>query len=135
MDKDGYFKAAREAAQKAGRLLEESMDELQEIFFKGSVDLVTNLDDQSQRLIFNHLSDSFPDHDFLAEEGLCKDKGAEFRWIIDPLDGTTNYAHKFPVFCVSIALEWKGEVVLGTIYSPISEEMFHAAKGEGAFLI
>lgn len=134
MSLEGYLKAAKEAAQKAGRFLKESIDNTKEIIFKGSVDLVTNLDNQSQSMIFKYLSDSFPDHDFLAEEGLSEERGAEFRWIIDPLDGTTNYAHKFPVFTVSIALERKSEVVLGVIYDPMREEMFTALRGEGAFL-
>lgn len=134
MNTEKYLEAAREAAQKAGRMLRKNIDKCREIFFKGTVDLVTNFDNQSQRIIFIHLSTCFPDHDFLAEEGLRKEKGAEFRWIIDPLDGTTNYAHSFPVLCVSVALEWKGEIVLGVIYDPMREEMFSAVKGEGAFL-
>lgn len=129
-----YLKAAKRAAQKAGQFLKESIDSAQEITFKGSVDLVTNLDKQSQSMIFKYLSDSFPGHDFLAEEGLSEEKGAEFRWIIDPLDGTTNYAHKFPIFTVSIALEKESKAVLGVIYDPMREEMFTALKGEGAFL-
>ncbi len=129
-----YLKAAKESALRAGRFLKESMDDAQEIFFKGSIDLVTNVDNQSQGMIFQYLSDRFPDHDFLAEEGLSEERGAEFRWIIDPLDGTTNYAHKFPNFTVSIALEKRKEVVLGVIYDPMREEMFYAVKEEGAFL-
>jgi myo-inositol-1(or 4)-monophosphatase len=134
MSLERYLSAAKEAAQSAGRFLKENIDAVQEIIFKGSVDLVTNLDNQSQSMIFKHLSDSFPDHDFLAEEGLSKERGAEYRWIIDPLDGTTNYAHKFPIFTVSIALERKKEVVLGVVYDPTREEMFTALKGGGAFL-
>lgn len=134
MSLEKYLKAAKGAAQKAGQFLKDSIDSAQEITFKGSVDLVTNLDKQSQSMIFKCLSDSFPGHDFLAEEGLSEEKGAEFRWIIDPLDGTTNYAHKFPIFTVSIALEKENGVVLGVIYDPLREEMFTALKGEGAFL-
>ena len=129
-----YLEAAKEAAQKAGRILRENIDKSSEIFFKGTVDLVTNFDNQSQKAIFKHLSSCFPRHDFLAEEGLSKQKGAGFRWIIDPLDGTTNYAHNFPIFFVSIALERKGEIVLGVVYDPMRKEMFSAIKGEGAFL-
>jgi len=129
-----YLEAAKEAAQKAGRILRENIDKSSEIFFKGTVDLVTNFDNQAQKAILKHLSSCFPSHDFLAEEGLSKQEGAGFRWIIDPLDGTTNYAHHFPIFCVSIALERKGEIVLGVVYDPMRKEMFSGLKGEGAFL-
>ncbi|NOR53034.1 MAG: inositol monophosphatase [Candidatus Aminicenantes bacterium] len=131
---DGYMEAAREAARKAGVVLRENIDETSEIFFKGDIDLVTNFDNQSQSIILEHLSKYFPDHDFLAEEGLSEDKGAEFQWIIDPLDGTTNYAHNFPVFTVSIALAENREIVLGVVYDPMREEMFSAIKGESAYL-
>jgi len=134
MNTKRYLQAAKEAAQKAGRILKENIDKSSKIFFKGTVDLVTNFDNQSQKEIFKHLSSCFPGHDFLAEEGLSKQEGSGFRWIIDPLDGTTNYAHNFPIFCVSIALERKGEVVLGVVYDPMRKEMFSAIKGEGAFL-
>jgi myo-inositol-1(or 4)-monophosphatase len=134
MNTGRYLEAAKEAAQKAGRILRENIDKSSKIFFKGTVDLVTNFDNQSQRAIFEHLSSCFPGHDFLAEEGLSKQEGSGFRWIIDPLDGTTNYAHNFPVFCVSIALETKGEVVIGVVYDPMRKEMFSAKKGGGAFL-
>lgn len=134
MNMDRYLEAAKDAAQKAGRILRENIDKSSTIFFKGTVDLVTNFDNQSQEAIFKHLSSCFPGHDFLAEEGLNKEEGAGFRWIFDPLDGTTNYAHNFPIFCVSIALERKGEIVLGVVYDPMRKEMFSAIKGEGAFL-
>ena len=134
MSKKRYIQAAKEAALKGGRFLKANLDHSGEIFYKGAVDLVTNFDTQAQRMIMDYLSESFPDHDYLAEEGLSQEKGAEFRWIIDPLDGTTNYAHGFPVFTVSIALEKKGELILGMIYDPMREEMFSAEKGEGAFL-
>ncbi len=131
---DKYLKAAKEAAHKAGRMLKENFHEAREISFKGVVDLVTNFDNQSQKIIFQHLSRCFPDHDFLAEEGLDKTRGSEFQWIIDPLDGTTNYAHSFPVFTVSVALEAKGEVTLGVVYDPMREDTFWAIKGDGAYL-
>ena len=134
MNMDKTIQAAREAALKAGQMLRENIGQSSEISYKGAIDLVTNFDTQAQGVIFDHLSSCFPDHDYLAEEGLSQKKGAEFRWIIDPLDGTTNYAHHFPVFTVSIALQREGEVVLGLIYDPMREEIFSAVKGEGAFL-
>jgi myo-inositol-1(or 4)-monophosphatase len=134
MSWDKYLEAAKEAAWRAGRMLKKNIDASREVSFKGVIDLVTNFDNQSQRMILKRLSAIFPDHGFLAEEGLSETKGSEFQWIIDPLDGTTNYAHRFPVFTVSIALEAKGEVVVGVVYDPMREETFWAAKGEGAFL-
>jgi len=129
-----YLKVSEEAARKAGRLLKENINKSDEIYYKGAVDLVTPFDTKAQRTIFDHLSSFFPDHDYLAEEGLSQNKGAEMRWIIDPLDGTTNYAHHYPVFTISIALERKSEIVLGLVYDPMREEMFSALKGKGAFL-
>jgi len=134
MNRKRYLEEALKAAQKAGRMLKKNIDACREISFKGVVDLVTNFDNQSQRMIFKHLSNVFPGHGFLAEEGLSDSKGSEFQWIIDPLDGTTNYAHSFPVFTVSIALEEKDEIIVGVVYDPMREEIFWAAKGEGAFL-
>jgi len=125
---------SEEAARKAGRLLKENINKSNEIFYKGAVDLVTPFDTKAQRTIFDHLSSFFPDHDYLAEEGLSQNKGAETRWIIDPLDGTTNYAHHYPVFTISIALERKSKIVMGLVYDPMREEMFSALKGKGAFL-
>lgn len=134
MSWDKYLEAAKEAAWRAGRMLKKNIDASREVSFKGIIDLVTNFDNQSQGMILKHLSTIFPDHGFLAEEGLSETKGSEFQWIIDPLDGTTNYAHGFPVFTVSIALEAKGKVVVGVVYDPMRGETFWTAKGEGAFL-
>lgn len=134
MNMDKYLKEAEKIAQKTGGMLRKNINTSPEIFFKGVVDLVTDFDNRAQGMIFDHLSACFPDHDFMGEEGLSKDRGEEFRWIIDPLDGTTNYAHGFPIFCVSIALEWKEEIILGVVYDPMRGEMFSALKEEGAFL-
>jgi len=129
-----YLEAAVDAAREAGQMLKENLNVSREISFKGDVDLVTNFDNQSQKMIFDRLSTKFADHDFIAEEGLEQEKGGDFRWIFDPLDGTTNYAHRFPIFTVSIALEWKGQVICGVVYDPMRDEMFTGIKGEGAFL-
>ncbi|MFP4081745.1 MAG: inositol monophosphatase family protein [Candidatus Aminicenantes bacterium] len=131
---DKYLKEAEAAARKAGKMLKENLNAAAQIVYKGAVDLVTNFDNQSQKMIFDHLSSCFPDHGFMAEEGLDKARGKEFRWVFDPLDGTTNYAHGFPVFCISVAMERKNEVVLGLVYDPMREEMFSAVRGGGAFL-
>lgn len=134
MDLGKHLRVAKDAAFQAGKMLKQNSCTSQEIHFKGAVDLVTDFDKRSQDIIFEHLSKHFTDHDFLAEENLRKERGSEFCWIIDPIDGTTNYAHNFPVFCVSIALAFKDETKLGVIYDPMREEMFTAVKGQGAAL-
>jgi myo-inositol-1(or 4)-monophosphatase len=129
-----FLEEARGAALEAGRMLRAGMDEGREISYKGAVDLVTNFDHRAQDLIFGRLSTAFPGHGFQAEEGLSRKAEAEFCWVFDPLDGTTNFAHRFPVFTVSIALEYRGRVILGVVYDPMREEIFQAAEGEGAML-
>jgi len=129
-----FLKVAKDAALKAGKMLRENFDEAREVSFKGEINLVTHFDSLSQSLIHKHISSRFPEHDFLAEEGLSREEGAEYRWLIDPLDGTTNFAHKFPVFCISIALERNREINLGVVYDPLRNEMFWAETGQGSFL-
>jgi len=129
-----HLEAAKAAALEAGELLRGDFHRLGEVQFKGEINLVTASDHASQDLIFGRLSSRFPDHDFLAEEGLKKLGGAAFRWVFDPLDGTTNFAHRFPVFCVSIALEGEGRLVCGVVHNPMSGETFWAESGEGAWL-
>jgi myo-inositol-1(or 4)-monophosphatase len=132
--RDEFLEAAKAAAREAGGLLRENVDKRGEIMFKGTVDLVTHFDRKSQEMIFRRLSAAFPGHGFLAEEGLSLPGTSDCRWIIDPIDGTTNFAHTFPVFCVSIALEQKGVVAVGVIYDPMRDELFEAVRGRGAFL-
>jgi myo-inositol-1(or 4)-monophosphatase len=129
-----FLGVAREAALEAGRMLRSGMDEGREISYKGVLDLVTNFDHRAQELIFSRLSRVFPSHGFLAEEGLNRGEREDFRWVFDPLDGTTNFAHRFPVFTVSIALEHQGRVILGVVFDPMRNELFQAVEGEGAFL-
>jgi len=130
-----HFEAAAvEVAREAGRLLKNRFHESHQVKYKGEIDLVTEADGMAEELIVGRIASSWPSHDILAEENHGKTSGAAFRWIIDPLDGTTNYAHGYPVFCVSIALEQEGEVILGVIYNPMLEELFVAAKNGGAFL-
>lgn len=134
----GEFSAALEAARRtaaeAGELLRGFYSRSGEVRFKGETNLVTDADTASQDLIYDRLSRAFPGHDFLAEEGLERLSGADFRWIVDPLDGTTNFAHRLPVFCVSIGLEHRGAPVCGVVFNPMSGEMFWAERGGGAFL-
>jgi myo-inositol-1(or 4)-monophosphatase len=125
---------AMDLARKSGALLKEKFNQKHEIHYKGEINLVTEADKMSEDLIITAISRNFPDHGILSEESPVINGAGKLRWIIDPLDGTTNYAHGYPVFCVSIALEKEGEVILGVVYDPMREEMFVAQRGEGAYL-
>lgn len=127
-------KAAVTAAKEAGALLKKHLGDAGRVEFKGAVDIVTEMDRRAESLIKDRLGAAFPDYATLAEESDATETGSERRWIIDPLDGTTNYAHGFPFFCVSIALEDSGGVVLGVVYDPMLDEIFTAEKGGGAYL-
>ncbi len=129
-----FLPAAREAAEAAGRMLRRGLDEAKDIAYKSAVDLVTNFDRLAQDVIVNRISTAYPQHAFLAEEGLRPSASAEFLWVIDPLDGTTNFAHGLPVFTVSIGLMHGGAPVLGVVFDPVREDMFTAAAGGGARL-
>lgn len=104
------------------------------IEYKGEADLVTEADRASEALISARIRSLWPDHDIIGEEGTRTESGSDWRWYVDPLDGTTNFAHGFPVFCVSMALEYRGERVAGVIYDPTRDELFAASKKGGAFL-
>lgn len=123
-------------AREAGALLKENFGKTQEIGYKGRIDLVTEMDRRSEELIISSLRASFPGDGFLAEErgGEAGSGQSDRLWIIDPLDGTVNYAHEYPVFSVSIALQAKGELVVGAVYNPLLDEMYAARKGGGATL-
>jgi myo-inositol-1(or 4)-monophosphatase len=121
-------------ATEAGKILRDNFGRNIIVSHKGQIDLVTEIDLLSEKFIKEQILSHYPRHQILAEEGgLTADK-SEYLWIIDPLDGTTNYAHGYPVFAVSIALEYAGEVVLGVVYDPMREELFVAEKGAGATL-
>lgn len=125
---------AQNLAREAGRLLGEKLTGHNPVYYKGTIDLVTEADRMSEELILAQISRRYPDHGILSEESAQKNEQAMMRWIIDPLDGTTNYAHGFPFFCVSIALEKEGIVVLGVVYDPLRDELFTASRGGGAYL-
>ncbi|MBS0263171.1 MAG: inositol monophosphatase [Planctomycetes bacterium] len=129
-----FVAVAQEAARAAGRILQDWAGRFT-VSEKGPADLVTEADVASQTAIFELLHAKFPEHGFLGEEGLSQPAGAgEFRWIVDPLDGTSNYVHRFPYYAVSIGLEHRRELVGGVIYDPTRDEMFAAARGAGATL-
>jgi myo-inositol-1(or 4)-monophosphatase len=125
---------AVDLARKSGALLKEKFSQTHKIQYKGEINLVTEADKMSEDLIIAAISQKFPDHGILSEESPAITGAGKLRWIIDPLDGTTNYAHGYPVFCVSIALENEGTIVLGVIYDPMREEMFVAVRGGGLYL-
>jgi len=133
---DNFLETAIKAARTAGAFILENLGKISndDIDIKQRSDFVTYVDRESEQLIINTIKDVFPGHHFLAEESLKDADGHEYRWIIDPLDGTTNFIHSYPAFCVSIALEHKNEIILGVIFDPQKNELFTAEKGTGAFL-
>ena len=138
-----FVGTAEEIAREAGALLRDFYHRGVATEYKGDVDLVTEADRASEKLIGERLKSAFPSHGIYGEEGTRSGLDKEFRWYIDPLDGTTNFAHGFPAFCVVLGCEQRGpglaadedgEMVAGVIYDPLRDEMFSAAKGEGAML-
>lgn len=133
MNTKRFLEAAIEAAHLAGNYIEKKRENVNHIQFKGAIDLVTEVDLNSEKMILNHLQQHFPDHAFLTEEAGKIESDSPFRWIIDPIDGTTNFAHGFPVYCVSIALYHKDEPIVGVVNDCSRQELYYAQKGEGAF--
>lgn len=131
---DGAREIAVRAALEAGAILRGRLSQTREVAYKGVIDLVTDADRASETLIAERIQGAFPDHGFLGEEGTRGALDAEFGWVVDPLDGTTNYAHSYPHFAVSIGLERRGQVVLGVVYDPMRDELFVAERGRGAEL-
>lgn len=138
-----FAEIAAEIAREAGALLREFYNKGVQAEYKGDVDLVTAADRASEKLIAARLSERLPEHGVYGEEGTRAGLDAEYRWYVDPLDGTTNFAHGFPFFCVSMGLERRakglpadadGEIVAGVVYEPLRDELFAAERGKGAFL-
>lgn len=125
-------------ARDAGRILAERLGHSNQIIYKGAINIVTEADLAAERFIIERIQTHHPRHAVLAEEsGASRQEPgerSEWRWIIDPLDGTTNYSHGYPCFCVSIALERAGQIVIGVIYDPLRDELFAAERGAGATL-
>jgi len=121
-------------AREAGALLIEYFDRNIKIEYKGDADLVTAADRKSEALIRERIREHWPGHDVVGEEGGFHDTGSEYRWYVDPLDGTTNFAHGFPVFCVSLGLERRDEMIAGVCFDPTRNELFAAERSAGAYL-
>ncbi len=136
MKENEFLTAAVKAASLAGKIILNNLGKISkgDIDIKQTSDFVTHVDRDSEQVIIKTIKEKFPAHSFLAEESLKEAKTDGFRWIIDPLDGTTNFIHGYPVFSVSIALEYKQEIILGVIFDPLKKELFTAEKGKGAFL-
>jgi myo-inositol-1(or 4)-monophosphatase len=131
---ESYLNTAAEIAREAGALLAQLFKRPQEIFYKRPSDLVTEADRRSEALIVERLRSYFPKHAVVSEEGGGQKTDSDYCWYVDPLDGTTNFAHGFPVFCTTLGLAYRGEVVAGVVYDPLRDEMFAAERGSGAYL-
>ena len=129
-----FRKVATQAALKGGEIVQRCRGRVKRVVYKGVVNLVTEADRLSEDAIIEIIRKNFPEHNILTEESKGYEKESDYKWIIDPLDGTTNYAHGFPVYCISIALEKEGEIILGVVYNPVLDELFVAEKDRGVFL-
>src|ERR1035441_4636586 len=125
-----YLDAAVEAARAAGDLLRQNFHRPLRVNAAEAHDIKLEIDVQTQDLITKLLLNKFPQHALYGEEGIVGDQSSEHQWVVDPLDGTVNYYYGIPHFCVSIALRFKGEIIVGVIYDPIREELWTAQKGE-----
>ncbi|MGH9661525.1 MAG: inositol monophosphatase family protein [Bryobacteraceae bacterium] len=129
-----FLETAIDIAREAGALLAHFFERRVGFELKGEHDLVTEADRASERLVVERLRSHFPAHGILAEEGGGHSSASDYRWYVDPLDGTTNFAHGFPMFNVTLALERSGELVCGVIFDPVRQELFTVERGGGAFL-
>jgi myo-inositol-1(or 4)-monophosphatase len=129
-----YLEQAAQIAREAGALLAHYYEKRIGFELKGDFDLVTEADRASEKLIIERLRTYFPSHGIVAEEGGGHESPSAYRWYVDPLDGTTNFAHNFPAFNVTLGLEHEGEIIAGVVYDPLRDEMFEAERGAGAYL-
>jgi myo-inositol-1(or 4)-monophosphatase len=130
-----FLEVAVATAREAGEIICAAMNRPKHISYKGEVDIVTETDNKSEAAIVARLRSEFPDHAIIAEEGGASGAGAsaEYRWHVDPLDGTTNFAHGYPVFAVSLGLLYRGDPLIGAVYNPVTRDVFTAIRGQGAF--
>ncbi|MGH9611478.1 MAG: inositol monophosphatase family protein [Bryobacteraceae bacterium] len=131
---DSYLDACLEIAREAGALLSDFAQRRIGFELKGDFDLVTAADRASEKLVVERIRARFPEHSIVAEEGGGHKGSSEYCWYVDPLDGTTNFAHGFPMYNVTLAVERAGEMLAGAIFDPVRQEMFSAEQGSGACL-
>ena len=129
-----HLATAIEAVLRAGEIQLAHLGSVMSVRKKGAIDIVTEVDVEVERMFRAMIAERFPDHDIQAEELGHVDRGASHRWVFDPVDGTTNYAHGLPIFCASLALEIDGQAVVGAVYDPNRKELFTAEAGVGAWL-
>lgn len=129
-----FLETATDIAREAGALIARYYERRIGFELKGEYDLVTEADRASEQLVVERLHTHFPTHSVLGEEGGLREKPSEYRWYVDPLDGTTNFAHGYPMFNVTLALERDGELIAGVVFDPLRQEMFAAERGGGAYL-
>lgn len=131
-----FLDIAIRAAKLAGGVIQENLGKIskEDVHLKKASDFVTRVDKESEEVIISVIRERFPDHHFLAEESVRDVETDQYRWIIDPLDGTTNFVHGYPVFSISIALEYQKEIIIGVIFDPLRKELFTASKGRGTLL-
>ncbi len=134
MDLAPYKQTAISAAYKAADILRSRFGNISRIHKKDAVEIVTEADTESEKVIISTIRDRFPDHSILSEESGIKDGNDEFRWVIDPLDGTVNFAHQLPIFCISIGLTYWNDIVLGVVLNPVDGQLYTALSGQGAKL-
>lgn len=125
---------ARKAAYAAGEILKQKLGNIEKLDYKSAFNIVTDADQASEQAVIGIIRESHPGDEILGEESGALTTGSNRRWLIDPLDGTTNYAHGYPFFCVSIGFEEAGELKLGIVYNPVADEFFYAERGKGTWL-
>lgn len=129
-----YIETAMQIAREAGDVLLQFLEKRPDFEVKGEQDLITEADRAAEALVLEQLRNHFPAHSVIAEESGLHDRQSEYCWYVDPLDGTTNFAHSYPAFCVSIGLAHAGELIAGVVFDPLRNEVFSAEKGAGAYL-
>jgi len=134
MDFKPYMQVAISAVEKGARILQMRFGNISQVHKKAAQEIVTEADTESEKEIISVIRNNFPEHGILSEECGLKTGASDFKWIIDPLDGTVNFAHQVPICCISIALAFQDDIVLGIVFNPLNQEFFSAIKGQGAQL-